>query len=272
MQKILNNIPINILDKKIVMVIAIIIIGIIIYKIIERALNRLLDRDKKHKRLDKKSKTMIKLIDNIIKYIIIVIVGVLILQIYGINVNSLIAGLGLVSVIAGLAIQDPLKDIVSGINIITDDYYSLGDVINIDGIEGKVVQLGVRTTKILDTKRGDIYVFANRNISKVTKVSEELYLDVPLSYEDQIIKQEKVLNDACEKIQKLENVTEAKYIGLNEFSSSALIYKIKILCKPEAKLQVKRQANRIIKMDIDKNKLSIPYTQITIHNANTKNS
>ena len=173
MQKILNNIPINILDKKIVMVIAIIIIGIIIYKIIERTLNRLLDRDKKHKRLDKKSKTMIKLIDNIVKYIIIVIVGVLILQIYGINVNSLIAGLGLVSVIAGLAIQDPLKDIVSGINIITDDYYSLGDVINIDGIEGKVVQLGVRTTKILDTKRGDIYVLANRNISKVTKVDRK---------------------------------------------------------------------------------------------------
>ena len=115
-------------------------------------------RDKKSKRLDKKGKTMIKLFTNTVKYLIITIAIALILQVYGINVNSLIAGLGLVSVIAGLAIQDPLKDIVSGINIITDDYYSLGDVINIDGIEGKVIQLGVRTTKILDTKRGDIYV------------------------------------------------------------------------------------------------------------------
>ena len=272
MEKLINNLEINIFDKKIIMVLVIILIGIVFYKIIERTINIVLDRDKKHKKLDKKSKTMIKLVNNIVKYVIIAIVGVLILQIYGINVNSLIAGLGLVSVIAGLAIQDPLKDIVSGINIITDDYYALGDVINIDGVEGKVIQLGVRTTKILDTKRGDTYVFANRNISKVTKVSEELYIDVPLSYEDQIIKQEKILNDACEKIQKLENVTEAKYIGLNEFSSSALIYKIKILCKPESKFQVKRQANRIIKMDLDKNKLSIPYTQITIHNSNTKNS
>ena len=243
MNEFLNKIQHDILDKKIVMAIIIILIGIIIYKIIERAINKLLDRDKKNKRLDRKSKTMIKLIDNIVKYIIIAIVGVLILQIYGINVNSIVAGLGLVSIIAGLAIQDPLKDIISGINIITDDYYALGDVVNIDGIEGKVIQLGIRTTKILDTKRGDVYVFANRNISKVTKVSEELYLDVPLSYEDQIIKQE-----------------------------SALVYKIKIMCKPEFKYQVKRQSNRIIKLELDKNKLSIPYNQITVHNANTKNS
>ena len=124
----------------------------------------------------------------------------------------------------------------------------------------------------MDTKRGDIYVFANRNISKVTKVSEELYIDIPLSYEDQIIKQEKILNEACKHIQKLEHVTDAKYIGLNEFATSAIVYKIKVLCKPEFKFQVKRQANRIIKLELDKNKLSIPYTQITIHNANTKNS
>ena len=268
----INKIQNDILDKKIVMAIIVILLGIIIYKIIARAINKLLDRDKKHKRLDKKSKTMIKLIDNIVKYIIITIVGVLILQIYGVNVNSLVAGLGLVSIIAGLAIQDPLKDIISGINIITDDFYALGDVISIDGIEGKVIQLGVRTTKILDTKRGDIYIFANRNISKVTKVSEELYLDIPLSYEDPIMKQEKVLYEACEKIQKLEHVNEAKYIGLNEFSTSAIIYKIKILCKPEFKLSIKRQANRIVKLELDKNKLAIPFTQITIHNANTKNS
>ena len=272
MEEFIKKIQNNFLDKKIVMAIIIVFMAIIIYKIIERTINKLLDRDKKNKKLDKKSKTMIKLVDNIVKYIIITIAGVLILQIYGINVNSLVAGLGLVSIIAGLAIQDPLKDIISGINIITDDYYALGDVISIDGIEGKVIYLGIRTTKILDIKKGDIFVFANRNISKVTKVSEEVYIDVPLSYEDQIIKQEKILNEACNQIQKLDNVTESKYIGLNEFASSALVYKIKIICKPEYKYQVKRQANRIIKLELDKNKLSIPYNQITVHNSNTKSS
>lgn len=253
-------------NKKIYLPVLIVIIGIIIYKIIEQSINQLMERDKKHKRLDKKGKTMVRLITNIAKYIIIAIVAALILQIYGINVNSLIAGLGLVSIIAGLAIQDPLKDIVTGINIITDDYYSLGDVISVDNIEGKVIQLGVRTTKIKDTKNGNIYVVANRNISKVTKVSEELYLDVPIPYEENISKIEKVLGNACNTIEKIEHVNKAENIGLNEFADSSQVFKIKILCNPEFKYQVKRKANKIIKLELDKEKISIPYPHLTIKN------
>ena len=84
--------------------------------------------------------------------------------------------------------------------------------------------------------------------------------------------QEKILIKACEKIEKLDNVKETTYLGLNEFADSALIYKIKILCKQEHKYEVKRQSNKIIKQELDQNNMSIPYPQITIHNSNTKNS
>ena len=262
----LNNILNIILNKKVYLPVIIIIIGIIVYKIIEKSINKFMERDKKTKRLDKKGKTMVKLFTNIIKYIIIAIAVAMILQVYGININSLIAGLGLVSIIAGLAIQDPLKDIATGINIITDDYYSLGDIISIDEIEGKVIQLGIRTTKIKDIKTGNIYVIANRNISKIKKVSDELYLDVPIPYEESIPRIEKVLRNACNNIEKIDNVHKAENIGLNEFASSSLIFKIKILCNPEFNLSIKRKANKIIKLELDKEKISIPYPHITIKN------
>ena len=272
MKEVLENITKMFINNKIYLSIIIIVLGIIVYKIIERTINKILDRDKKQKKLDKKGKTMVKLFTNIAKYVILLVVIVLILQIYGINVNSLVAGLGIVSVIAGLAIQDPLKDIITGINIISDDYFSLGDIVNIDGNEGKVIQLGIRTTKLCDIKTGNIHVIANRNINKVTRVSEELYIDLTLSYEDKMQNQEKTLIKACEKIEKLDNVKEATYLGLNEFADSALIYKIKILCKQEHKYEVKRQSNKIIKQELDKNNMSIPYPQLTIHNSNTRNS
>ena len=261
----MNKFILTIFNKRIYVSIAIILVGIIIYKLIEKTINRILEKDKKRKRLDQKGKTIFKLFSNIAKYVILTIIIVLILQVYGVNVSSLIAGLGLLSVIAGLAIQDPLKDIVSGINMITDDYFSLGDMIEIDGIEGKVIQLGMRTTKIKTIKDDSIYEFANRNISKAIKMSNQLYIDVPLSYEDNVFKLEQILNSACEKIAKLENVTDAKYIGINEFAESAIIYKIKILCNPEFKLKTKRDANRIIKIELDENNIEIPYPQITIH-------
>lgn len=242
------------------------VIGIIIYQIIKRTINKILEKDKKRNKIDKKGRTVVKLFTNVIKYVIIAIVGVLILQIYGVNVNSLVAGLGLVSVVVGLAIQDPLKDIITGVNIITDDYFSLGDVIKVDDIEGKVVQLGVRTTKIKDVANGNILVIANRNISKVLKISEELYIDIPLSYEDETEKIAKILNKVCTNIQKLEDVLEAKYLGIGSFEDSSINYKLQIKCKPDVKLTIKRNVYNMAKSELDKNGISIPYPQLTIHN------
>ena len=102
-------------NNKLYISVTIAIIGIIVYEIIKRTINKIIEKDKGKNKLDKKGKTVFKLFTNSIKYVIITIVGVLILQNYGVNVNSLIAGLGLVSVVAGLAIQDPLKDIVTGV-------------------------------------------------------------------------------------------------------------------------------------------------------------
>ena len=261
MEKIISSIN----NNKLYISAIIAIIGIIIYQIIKKTINRILERDKTRNKIDKKGRTVVKLFTNIIKYVIITIVGVLILQIYGVNVNSLVAGLGLVSVVAGLAIQDPLKDIVTGVNIITDDYFSLGDVVRINDIEGKVVYLGVRTTKIKDTANGNILVLANRNINKVIKVSDEVYMEIPLSYEDETDKIVKIINKALESIRKHENVIEAEYIGIDKFADSSINYKLKILCKPENKYAVRRFVNGTIKRELDKNGISIPYPQITIH-------
>lgn len=261
MEKIISTINSN----KIYISVIIVIIGIIIYQIIKKTINRILEKDKEKNKLDKKGRTVVRLFTNIIKYVIIAIVGVLILQIYGVNVNSLVAGLGLVSVVVGLAIQDPLKDIVTGVNIITDDYFSLGDVVRIDDIEGKVVYLGIRTTKIKDIANGNILVLANRNISKVIKISDELYIDIPLSYEDETKKIERILNKVTEIVQKQENVYDAKYLGIGSFEDSSINYKIKVLCKPEYKFAVRRIVYYTAKSELDKNGISIPYPQLTIH-------
>ena len=261
MEKIISSIN----NNRLYISVVIAIIGIIIYQIIKRTINRILEKDKTRNKIDKKGRTVVKLFTNIIKYVIITIVGVLILQVYGVNVNSLVAGLGLVSVVAGLAIQDPLKDIVTGVNIITDDYFSLGDVVKIDDIEGKVVYLGVRTTKIKDIANGNILVLANRNINKVIKVSDEVYMEMPLSYEDETDKIIKILNKVLESVRKHKDVIEADYIGIDKFADSSINYKLKIICKPENKFAVRRFVNSSIKKELDKNGIDIPYPQLTIH-------
>ena len=97
-------------------------------------------------------------------YVIIVITVLLILQINGINVSSLLAGVGIMGAVIGLAIQDWLKDIIRGTSILSDNYFSVGDIIRYNGIEGKVVVIGLKTTKIQELKTGYIKSIANRKI------------------------------------------------------------------------------------------------------------
>lgn len=265
MEESITKIIENVISNKTYLSIAIAIIAFVIYKAIELTINKVLEKDLKVKKLDRKSRTVFTLFTNVIKYVVFVIAIVLILQIHGVNVNSLVAGLGLISVIVGLAIQDPLKDIISGMNIVKDEYFAVGDSVRIDDIEGKVIEMGVRTTKIQDFKYGNILTIANRNISKAIKISHELYIDVPLSYEDDTKRLEEILRSAASNIEKLEEVEEATYIGIQQFADSCIIFKMKILCKPEYKLAIGRAANRIIKLELDMNGVSVPYPQLTIH-------
>lgn len=255
----------NIITKEQYISVAIIIIGGIIYFLSKRIIKKIITKNENNPKLDKKKKTYLKLFNNILKYVLLIIVVILILQVNGINVSSIIASLGLISVIVGFALQDALKDIIMGINIVIDDYFSVGDVLKIGNVEGKVLEIGLKTTKMKDVNNENIFVISNRNISEALNISEQLDIDIPLPYEEKITRIEDVLDTMVEQISRLENVTKVEYKGLNEFADSAIYYKIRISCKPEFKPQVKRNANRIIKLELDKNNIDIPYQQIDVH-------
>ena len=259
----------NILDifkhKEIFISIAIIVVAVIIYFIVKKIIHKIMSKNEANSKIDRKRKTYMKLFNNILKYILIILTLLAIMQVNGINVSSLIAGLGLASAIAGLALQDALKDIIMGVNIIVDDYFSVGDVIKIKDVEGKVIEIGLKTTKIRDVKTNDTFVIANRNIGEAINISTQLDIDVPLPYEQKIEYLEKVLSQAISKIEKIEDVVKVEYRGIQEFGDSAIYYKIRLYCKPEFKPQIKRDANRIIKLELDANNIDIPYMQIDLH-------
>ena len=241
-----------------------IIIVLIIYLILKRAINKVADKEKE--KISKKRLTYLRLLKSILKYVSIAFLILTILQINGINVTSLIAGLGLVSVIGGLSLQDALKDIIMGFNLIVDDYFSVDDVITIDDVEGKVISLGLKNTKILELSTGCILVIANRNISKAKIAIDRQGITLPLPYELSSKDADKVIDLICQEINTLKNVKNAKCLGIDAFAPSAIEYKLVFDCKAEDKVTLKRQAQCIIKRILDENNIAIPYMQIDVHN------
>ena len=242
------------------------LIAIAILKIKEKIINKSIKKIGNIKTEESKKRiTYLKLFNHIINYIVIIILLLIILQLFGIDVTSIIAGIGVVSLVAGLALQDALKDIIMGFNIIVDNYFSVGDVIKIGDVEGKVIEVGVKSTKLKDVNTDNILVIANRNINESLKISDLNGIDIPLPYEEDTLKIEKIIDEIIIKLKENNDIKDVKYLGINEFKDSAIIYKILLICSPDKKLSTKRFALRTIKLTLDENNITIPYNQLDIH-------
>lgn len=177
----------------------------------------------------------------------------------------MLAGVGIVSVIVGLAIQDALKDIIRGFSILSEEYFSVGDIVTYDGITGKVLVLGLKTTKIKDIVTDNIISIANRNIEQIQIVSNSLYINFPMPYEVSINKAENVINKIITSIKEIDDVEDVQYKGVTEIADSSIKYLLKITCPPERKLQIRRDSLRCILQIMAKNNIQIPYNQIDVH-------
>lgn len=255
----------NFCHFNIVDTIVIIILSIIIYRLVYNLFVKGF-KTKINKKISKKNQTYIKLITSVIKYAFIGLTVLIILQINGINVSSLLAGVGIVGVVIGLAIQDALKDIIRGFNILSDDYFSVGDIILYKNITGKVISLGLNSTKIQDIYTGNIVTIANREILEVSIISKNIYINIPLSYELKLDMAEKVINEIVKEISKNENTNNVRYLGINNFKESNIDYLIGLDTNPDNKLQVRRNALNTIMKVLEKNNIEIPYNQLDIHN------
>ena len=247
----------------------IVLVALVLYTII-KVLIRCFIKGAKTTFEKKRRNTIIKLLENIFKYLIFIFAILFILEVYGVNTKSLIAGIGVAGVVLGLALQDFLKDLISGLSIMLDNYFVIGDIVEYDGFTGEVVEFGLKSTKI-QAYSGETFSIANRNIDKIKNLSQKtsnLFIKVPTAYEEKEEKVKKALEEAVKEIIKRTDADEAsEYLGIDELSESSIIYMVKIHCSQDKRVNVKRESLAIIKEIYDKNKIKIPYNQIEVHNA-----
>ena len=236
----------------------------LIYFAISRFLTR---KEKANTKImsQKKNKTFIRMLKSIIGYILAIITVLMVLQIYGVDVTSMLAGVGIASIIIGFALQDALKDIFRGFDIVTDGYYEIGDIIKFGDNTGQVLSISLRTTKMQDINTGNIVSIANRNIDQVEVVSGDIYLTIPMPYEYTIEESEKILKEAVTKLKKQANINDANLYGFTSIGDSALNYLVYVNCDPTLKLGVRRQALRTIVTTLEGHKVHIPYPQLDVH-------
>ncbi len=260
----------KILVKEIVAPICIILGSILVYMIIKSIIKGALITKNKH--YDKrKHKTIAGILINIVKYVIIIIAFLMILNVYGVNTSAILASLGLVSLVIGLALQDTLKDFLAGISILLENQYAVGDTIEVNGFKGEVISLGLKTTKIR-AYTGEIKIITNRSISEVTNFSLESSLaivDFGVAYDSDLTKVEKVITALCEDLTKTlpDLKSEVMLLGVQELADSQVTYRITVETLSMKHIAIEREIKKQVKLTLDKNNIEIPFPQVVVHNG-----
>lgn len=208
----------------------------------------------------------VRTLHTVARTVLIVVTVLTVLQINNINVTSMVASLGLVSAIAGLALQDYFKDIIMSIRMKSDHFFEVGDVVKYGSIEGVVTEFTSKCLKIESIYDHSVTTICNRNISELTVVGHQLDINVPLSYGDNSAKVREVLSAVCDKLKEREDVEDALFVGTKEFADSSINYTVRLFCPPPRRVIVYRAAMAEIQSAVEASGLEIPFMQVDVHN------
>ena len=207
---------------------------------------------------------------NVLKYMLAVLGVITVLQINGINVTSLITGLGVAGVVVGFALEDLLKDIINGANIVWDNFYTIGDIVRYRSasgeiVEGKVTDFNLKATKIRDINTGNTVCISNRNISEIELLSDWVGLTVPAPYSVPAEKMREICRGICTRIEKLPAVSSCDFLGTQEFGESQINYRLIMHCPPEFKKRVRFDALGVIQDSLAENGIEIPFNRLDVN-------
>jgi small conductance mechanosensitive channel len=218
----------------------------------------------------RRSKTFCSLFNNIIKYLILIFCILAILEVYNISTKGILTGVGVFGVVVGLAFQDILKDLLAGFSIIFENEYAVGDIITIGDFKGKVISLGLKTTKI-QAITGEIKMISNRNVVEVINHSLDdsyIFIDIGVSYDDNVEKVEQVLNKIARNLEKeILNLKSIELQGINELGNSSVDFRLLVRTNANEQYEIKRKILKEIKLKFEEENITIPYNQVVIHNA-----
>ena len=223
----------------------------------------------------KRAKTTTSLIRSLLKYAVILVAIALILSSWGLNVTGIVASIGVLTLIIGLGCQSLISDVISGLFIVFDDYFSVGDLVIIDGFRGYVEEIGLRAVRIND-KVGNIKSINNSAITTCVNLSRSLNaitVTMDASYNEDVERCEAIFARELPKIkEKIPQIVEGPtYKGVSGFEGSGISFAFSIMVKAEDRFQANRDFNREIYQMFVKNDILIPYTQITVNSADPTN-
>ncbi len=272
-----------------------VLLRLLLHKIIERVVQRLVDggsaRERDHQRgrahravaiLESSSplpaerrvqraQTMGSVLRSVSTGVIAVVIILMVLAELGLNIGPLLASAGILGVALGFGSQTLVKDFLSGIFMIAEDQYGVGDVIDVGEATGSVEAVGLRVTRLRDIE-GTVWYVRNGEILRVGNKSQgwaRAVLDIGVGYGEDVSRVQDLLRTVGTELKADPEwgplvMEDPEVWGVEALSADSVVVRLVVKTVPLEQWRVARELRRRIKATFDVNGIEIPFPQRTV--------
>lgn len=219
-----------------------------------------------------RTETAIRVLSTAARGFFIILTILVILGELGVNTTALLAGVSIASIAVGFGAQYLVKDYISGILILLEDQYKVGDYIQISGVSGTVEDLSLRSTVLRDSS-GTIHYVPNGEVRIASNLSKDyarVRLDIGVAYSADLTRAMEIIDRVGYELAMDEPWREAileppHAVRVDNFTDSAVILRVDGRTRPNSLRAVQGELRLRLKKAFDAEGIEMPFPQLVVH-------
>jgi small-conductance mechanosensitive channel len=223
-----------------------------------------------------RAKTMGTLLKSIVSGVVVAVVVTMMLSALGLNIGPVLASAGIIGVALGFGSQTLVKDFLSGIFMIFEDQYGVGDVVDLGEASGTVEAVSLRVTRLRDAN-GTVWYMRNGEIIRVGNMSQNWarsVLDVAVSSREDLAKVRRVLDELAHDLWQDDDfkgvvIEEPEVTGIEAITPDSMTLRVTLKTAPMEQWRVAREMRERIKARFDHEGIQAPYPTQVVMNRTT---
>jgi small-conductance mechanosensitive channel len=215
-----------------------------------------------------RAKTMGDLLKSIVTGVLVAVFGTMVLSQVGVNIAPIIASAGIIGIALGFGAQSLVKDFLSGVFLIFEDQFGVGDVVDVGSASGTVEAVSLRVTRLRDLD-GTVWYVPNGEILRVGNKSQNwarAVVDVGVGYDEDLARTRRVLSDVAHDLWEDEEfrsviIEEPEVTGVEALAPDAITLRVLVKTAPMEQWGVARELRQRIKARFDHEGIELPLPQ-----------
>ena len=241
-------------------------------KLRERGPGRVLIDEVARARAESRAETLGHVLRSIVVVMVWTFASLIVMGEIGVNLGPLIAGAGIGGVALGFGAQSIVKDFLSGLFMLIEDHYGVGDVVDVGFATGTVEEVSLRSTTIRDIK-GTVWHVPNGEIARVGNYSQlwsKALIEIEVAYDTDLRLAMGVMQQVANAFWEDpewggDELTECPdVLGVQSLGASGIALRIAVKTEPSMQWSVERELRLRLKEAFDEAGIEIPFPQQTV--------